>query len=56
LIDFLNELIKENFYQSELQRVEKDENALWLIEKKIQKRKRGGKIEWLVSLDGWSYI
>ncbi|XP_033725177.1 uncharacterized protein LOC117315142 [Pecten maximus] len=53
LIDFLNDPIKGNFYQSELQRVEKDEHTLWFIEKKIRKRKRGGQIEWLVQFEGW---
>ena len=33
LIDFQNEPITGNFYQSELQRVDKDENALWFIDK-----------------------
>jgi len=41
LIDFQNEPIKGNFYQSELQRVDKDKDALWYIEKKIEKRRRG---------------
>ncbi|XP_033759131.1 uncharacterized protein LOC117341390 [Pecten maximus] len=53
LIDFLNEPIKGNFYQSELQRVDKDEDALWFIEKKIKKRKRGGQVEWFVQFEGW---
>jgi len=53
LTDFLKEPIMGNFYQSELQRVEKDGNAFWFIEKKIRKRKRAGKIVWLVKFDGW---
>ena len=53
LTDFLNEPVIGNFYQSELQKVEKDENTLWFIEKKIRKRKRAGKIEWLVKYEGW---
>ncbi|XP_021342733.1 uncharacterized protein LOC110443076 [Mizuhopecten yessoensis] len=53
LIDFLNEPITGNFYQSELQRVDKDENALWYIEEKVKKRKRAGQIEWLVKFEGW---
>jgi hypothetical protein len=40
----MNEPIKGVFYEPELQKVEKDENALWFIEKKLRKRKRTGKI------------
>ena len=53
LIDFLDEPVIGNFYQSELQEVEKDENTLWFIEKKIRKRKRGGKTEWFIKFEGW---
>ena len=53
LIDFQNEDIKGNFYQSELQKVDKDEDALWFIEKKIRKRKKNGRVEWLVQFEGW---
>ena len=52
--DFLNEPIKGNFYESELQKVDKDENTLWFIEKKIRKRKRNGQIQWFVKFEGWS--
>ena len=51
--DFQNEPIKENFYESELQNVQKNEDALWFIEKKLKKRKRNGEIQWLVKLEGW---
>ena len=51
--DFQDEMIKGNFYESELQRVNKEKDALWFIEKKIQKRKRNGEIQWLVKFDGW---
>ena len=37
LKDFMNEPIKGNFYEPELQKVEKDENALYFIEKKLRK-------------------
>ena len=53
LKDFMNEPIKENFYEPELQKDEKDKNALWFIEKKLRKRKRTGKIQWLVKFEGW---
>ena len=52
--DFQNEPIKENFYESELQKVQKNEDALQFIEKKFKKRKRNGEIQWLVKLEGWS--
>lgn len=51
--DFTGEEIKGNFYQNELTRVQKDEDSLWFIEKKIRKRRRNGKIEWLVKFEGW---
>lgn len=51
--DFMGEPIKGNFYESELQKVDKDEDALWFIEKKIRKRIRKGAVEWLVKFDGW---
>ena len=52
--DFQDEPIKGNFYESEIQKVSKDEDALWFIEKKIRKRKRNGEVQWLVKFDGWS--
>ena len=53
LKDFLGELIKGNFYESELQRVQKNEETLWHIEKVISKRKRGGHVECLVKWKNW---
>lgn len=53
LIDFLNEPIKGNFYSNELLKVDKDEDALWFIEKQIRKRRRNGQIEWLCKFEGW---
>ena len=53
LKDFSNESIKGNFYESELQKVDKDEDSLWFIEKQIKKRKRNGKIQWYVKFEGW---
>lgn len=51
--DFSNEVIKGNFYESELQRVNKNEDSLWIIDKKIRKRTVDGQIEYLVSFEGW---
>lgn len=53
LEDFSGEEIQGNFYQDELNRVNKDEDSLWFIEKKIRKRKKNGKIEWFVKFEGW---
>ena len=44
IIDYTDELIRGNFYTSELQKVVKDENILWYVKKKIRKRKRSGLI------------
>ena len=47
------EIITGSFYESELQRVDKDENSLWIVEKIIRKRKRNGKTEYLCKFQGW---
>ena len=41
---FLNEDIKDNFYASELQKVQKNEDSLWFIENIIRKRVTGGEV------------
>lgn len=41
------------FYSSELQKVEKDENSLWFIDKILKKRKHNGKLEYFVSWEGF---
>lgn len=41
---FLNEDIKGNFYASELQKVQKNEDSLWFIENIIRKRVTGGEV------------
>ncbi|MES9902426.1 MAG: DDE-type integrase/transposase/recombinase [Sedimenticola sp.] len=53
LVDFNDEIVRGNFYESELQSVTKHLDTLWYIEKKIRKRKRKGKLEWLVKFEGW---
>lgn len=46
--------IRGSFYPSELQKVSKDQDSLWYVDKIIRKRKRKEKTEYLVSFDGWS--
>lgn len=38
--DFNQETIEGDFYENDLQKVDKNEESLWMIEKVIQKRKR----------------
>jgi hypothetical protein len=40
LVDMLESEIKGNFYQAELQAVDKSEDTLWEVEKIIRKRRR----------------
>ena len=51
--DYNKEPIQGIFYESELQRVNKDKDSLWRVDKIIKKRKRKGKEEWFVSFIGW---
>jgi hypothetical protein len=53
LQDLNNQPISGLFYSSELQKVEKDENSLWFIDKILKRRKRAGKLEYYVSWDGF---
>ena len=53
LQDFHKNFIKGNFYQNELMKVAKDANEFFSIEKIIRKRKRRGKMEYLVKYLGW---
>lgn len=45
--------IKGLFYESEMVKVNKDEDVMWYVEKKIRKRKRNGRVQWLVKFEGW---
>lgn len=45
--------LEGTFYEYELQRVQKDKDSLWRVDKIIKKRKRKGKEEWFVSFVGW---
>ncbi|XP_062571174.1 uncharacterized protein LOC134233207 [Saccostrea cucullata] len=51
--DFNEELIEGDFYENELQIVEKDEETLWIVEKIIKKRTKKGKTEFLVKFESW---
>ncbi|XP_062571179.1 uncharacterized protein LOC134233212 [Saccostrea cucullata] len=53
LKDMMDEAILGSFYASELQKVSKDENTTWRIEKVLRKRKIRGKEEILVRWLGW---
>ena len=56
LVDFSNEKIEGNFRDFELTRVQKSKETMWIIEKKIRKRRRNGRTEWLVKWQGWGPI
>jgi hypothetical protein len=51
--DFSNDVLVGTFYGQELQKVYKNQDALWIIEKVLRKRKRGGVHEYLVKYEGW---
>jgi hypothetical protein len=53
LKDFADDEIEGTFYEAELQKVDKNSNSLWTIDKLIRKRRKSGQTEWLVSWDGW---
>lgn len=53
LKDMLGDPIQGTFYASELQKVSKDENTIWRIDKILRKRKVRGKEEVLVRWLGW---
>jgi hypothetical protein len=53
LRDFADDAIEGTFYNAELQKVDKNSDNLWTIDKKVRKRRRNGQIEWFVSWDGW---
>lgn len=51
--DFNQELIEGDFYENHLQKVEKEDDSLWLVEEIIKKRKRKGLTEVLVKFESW---
>jgi len=54
LIDMLESEIKGNFYQAELQAVDKSEDTLWNVEKIIRKRSWNNRTEVFVKWTGYS--
>ncbi|XP_048246326.1 SCAN domain-containing protein 3-like [Haliotis rufescens] len=53
LKDFHDQFLKGRFYEEELQRVDKDLDAAWDIEKVLKKKKDKGKLYYLVRWAGW---
>ena len=51
--DYDKDPIEGTFYQSKLQKVNKDKDDLWRVNKVLKKRKRKGQEEWFVSFMGW---
>lgn len=53
LSDLKGDGIKGSFYTAELQKVNKDENALWFIERILKKRKRNKNFNTLLNGKGF---
>ena len=53
LLDLKGDSIKGLFYTVELQKVNKDENSLWFIERIIKRRKRNKKLQYFVEWQGF---
>jgi hypothetical protein len=51
--DFNQEIIEGDFYENDLQIVDKDEDSLWMVEKVIKKRKKKGITEYFVKFESW---
>ena len=51
--DFSGEILISTFYTSELLYINKTDQEIWIIDDIIKKRKRAGKVEYLVSYQGW---
>ena len=54
VVDFLDDEVIGTFYEQEIQKVDKlGPEAVWVIEKVIKKRRKAGKVEYLVKWEGW---
>lgn len=53
VVDFMNEGVRGNLYESEMQKVNKDEDALWFVEKKLENAENTDKLNgWLTLMGG----
>lgn len=55
LIDLKGDSVKGLFYTAELQKVNKDENSLWFIERILKRRKRKKKLQYFVEWQGFPF-
>ena len=53
LKDYNNDDVKGQFYESEIQKINADENKVYKIEKVLRRRKRNGQQELFVKFQGW---
>lgn len=53
LVDFMDESISGHFYEAELQKVHKDADSVYRVEKVLKQRKRQGEKEIFVKWVGW---
>ena len=53
LNDLKNESMKGLFYSNELQKVDKDENGLWFIEKILRRQRKNKKLQYFVKWQGF---
>ncbi|XP_072046821.1 uncharacterized protein [Amphiura filiformis] len=51
--DLLGEELEGTFYESEMQKIEKDDDAMFIIDKVLKRRKQKGKTEYFVSWKGY---
>ncbi|XP_006813063.1 uncharacterized protein LOC100370495 [Saccoglossus kowalevskii] len=50
--DYNGEMLEGTFYEEELQKIVKDDDALYIVEKVLRKRKRKGHMEYFVKWRG----
>ena len=54
LTDLKNDHITGSFYNAELQKVDKNQDSLWYIEKILRKKKVGGQLQYLIKWQDYS--